>query len=196
VTVLRSLRNNPLYKGARPLHDDNKNIQWTNDKANDIGFKALADLGLSFDALVQDFRELPCIISVAERFPDLSIILNHCGKPDIANDIFAPWASDIDGLAKHPNVVCKFSGLLNQARAGWSIERIRPYADHVLRCFGVERMMWGSDWPPARLTAEYDVGWKIAHELVAGLPAADQVKIFGGNATRIYRLRDKSPAPT
>lgn len=188
-SVLRSLQSNPLYKGARPLHDDNKNIQWMNDKGNEIGFTALADSGLSFDALVQDFRELPCIISVAERFPGLSIILNHCGKPDIANDIFASWASDIDRLAKHPNVACKFSGLLNQAKAGWTIQRIRPYSDHLLRCFGPERLLWGSDWPPARLTEEYDVGWRVAHELVAHLPAADQTKIFGENATRIYRLQ-------
>lgn len=189
-SVLRSLKKNSLYKGVRPVHDDNKKIQWMKDTANDIGFRALADLGLSFDALVQDFHELPCVISVAERFPNLSIVLNHCGKPDITNNIFPGWASDIERLAKYPNVVCKFSGLLNQAKAGWSLKGIRPYADHVLNCFGAERLLWGSDWPPARLTAEYDVGWQVAHELLSHLPAAAQDKIFGANATRIYRLGD------
>jgi L-fuconolactonase len=186
--TLRSLKANPLYKGVRPCHDDNKTIKWFADTANDIGLKALIDLNLSFDVMIQDFTELSYVISVAERFPDLNMILDHLGKPDIANDIFASWAADIDRLAKHPNVVCKFSGILNQAKAGWTLERLRPYADHVLRCFGPERLMWGSDWPPARLTAEYDVGWKVGHELVAHLPAAQQELIFGGNATRIYRL--------
>jgi L-fuconolactonase len=194
-SILRSMKSNPLYKGVRPLHDDNKKIHWMNDTANDIGFQALIDLGLSFDALVQNFNELPCIVSVAERFPKLSIILNHLGKPDIANNIFASWAADIDRLAKHPNVVCKFSGILNQAKAGWTLKGLRPYADHVLRCFGAERLMWGSDWPPARLTAEYNAGWKVAHELLTHLPAADQEMIFGGNATRIYRLHDGPSAP-
>ncbi len=189
-TVLQSLRKNPIYKGVRPLHDDNRKIEWMDDKANDIGFKALTDLDLSFDALVQDYRELPCIIRVAQRFPGLKIILNHCGKPDIANDVFAIWASNIAQLASHTNVVCKFSGLLNQAQAGWTTERIRPYANHVLRCFGPDRLLWGSDWPPARLTEEYDVGWRVAHELVAHLPESDQEKIFGGNATRVYRLHN------
>ncbi len=189
-SVLASIKNNPLYKGVRPCHDDNKTIQWMKDTAYDNGFKALVDLNLSFDALIQDFRELPCVISVAERFPDLPIILDHCGKPDIANNIFAPWAADIDRLAKHPNVVCKFSGLLNQAKAGWTLEGLRPYADHVLNCFGPERLMWGSDWPPARLTAEYPVAWEVCHQLLAHLPAAAQEMIFGGNATRIYRLHN------
>jgi L-fuconolactonase len=187
-SLLGSLKSNPLYKGARPVHDDNKKIQWMNDTANDAGFVALADLGLSFDALVQDFRELPCIISVAERFPNLSIILNHCGKPDIANNIFASWAADIERLAKHQNVVCKFSGLPNQFGPGWNIEKLRPYAAHVQNCFGPERLLWGSDWPPARLTVEYQVWWEVAHELLASLPATDQEMIFGGNASRIYRI--------
>jgi L-fuconolactonase len=193
--TLRSLQANPLYKGVRPCHDDNKNIQWMNDTTNDIGFQALVDLGLSFDALVQDFNELSVITCVAERFPKLSIILDHLGKPDIANNIYASWAADIDRLAKHPNVVCKFSGILNQAKAGWTLKRMQPYADHVLRCFGVDRLMWGSDWPPARLTAEYHVGWEVGHELLEHLPAADREKIFGGNATRIYRLHDGTVAP-
>ena len=118
----------------------------------------------------------------------LAIPACSLGKPDIANNIFASWAGDIDRLAKHSNVVCKFSGILNQAKAGWTMDALRPYADHVIRCFGAERLLWGSDWPPSRLTAEYDVVWKVAHELVAHLPAESQEMIFGGNATRIYRL--------
>ncbi len=188
--TLRALKANPLYKGVRPCHDDNKSIKWFADPANDIGFKALIDLNLSFDLMIQDFTELSYVTAIAERFPGLSIILDHLGKPDIANNIFASWAADIDRLAKHSSVVCKFSGILNQAKAGWTMDALRPYADHVIRCFGAERLLWGSDWPPARLTAEYDVGWNVAHELVAHLPAASQEMIFGGNATRIYRLSD------
>ena len=187
-STLRTLKANSLYKGVRPCHDDNKTLGWMANKANDIGFNALVDLNLSFDALIQNFRELPQIVSVAERFPKLTIILDHLGKPDIANDIFASWAADIERLAKHPNVVCKFSGILNQAGRGWSLQGLKPYANHVITCFGEDRLLWGSDWPPARLTEEYDVGWKVGHELVAHLPARAQEKIFGGNATRIYRL--------
>jgi L-fuconolactonase len=186
--LLRSLKSNPVFKGVRPVHDDNKTVQWMKDKATHRGLNALADLGLSFDALVQNVIELPHITDVARRFPTLSVILDHCGKPDIANNKFAGWASDIARLAELPNVTCKFSGLLNQAGPGWTIEMIRPYAEHVVKCFGAQRLMWGGDWPPARLTAEYDVGWRAAHELLAHLPAHDQEMIFGGNAARIYRL--------
>jgi len=100
----------PATKAFDRFTTTTRKIQWMKDTANDAGFRALADLNLSFDALVQDFHELPCVISVAERFPNLSIILNHCGKPDIASNIFPGWASDIERLAKYPNVVCKFPG--------------------------------------------------------------------------------------
>ncbi len=187
-STLRALMQDPVYKGVRPCHNDNATIQWMKDPAYEPGFKTLINLGLSFDALVQNYRELDCVLSVAERFPDLTVILNHFGKPDVRRNVFAPWASDITRLAKHSNVLCKFSGLLNQAGVGWTLDQLRPYANHVLECFGPERLLWGSDWPPARLTAEYDVWWRVAHELLSHLPAGAQADIFGGNASRIYRL--------
>ena len=137
---------------------------------------------------MQDFNELPCIISVAERFPDLSIILDHLGKPDIANNIFASWAADIDRLAKHPNVVCKFSGILNQAKAGWTLKGIRPYADHVVNCFGADRLLWGSDWPPARLTP--NTMWMASGARLTGTPSGSRTrKDFRGK-------RDSHLSPT
>ncbi len=186
--TLRSLKANPVYKGVRPCHDDNKSLAWIADKSNDIGFRALIDQNLSFDLMIQNFREMHQVISIAERFPELSMILDHLGKPDIAGNIYDSWAADIERLARHPNVVCKFSGILNQAKKSWTIEKLRPYSNHVINCFGPDRLLWGSDWPPTRLTEEYDVGWKVCHELVAHLSTADQEKIFGANATRVYRL--------
>ena len=90
-----------------------------------------------------------------------------------------------------PHAGCKFSGLLNQAGPAWSLDDLRPYAEHVLDCFGPARLLWGSDWPPLRLAAAYDVWGEVSNQLLAGLSAAERAEVFGGTARRIYRLGER-----
>jgi L-fuconolactonase len=86
-------------------------------------------------------------------------------------------------------VVCKFSGLVTEAGKEWTPERIAPYADHLLGCFGSERLMFGSDWPVCTLAAGYAEVVELASYLLgAHLSAAEMTEVFGGNATRFYGL--------
>ena len=72
--------------------------------------------------------------------------------PNIAGDDLDPWRQDIEALAQMQNVTCKLSGLMAYCAPGTSsLEKIEPYVDHVLKCFGPKRMVWGSDWPVVNL---------------------------------------------
>ncbi|MGO4834034.1 amidohydrolase, partial [Rhizobiaceae sp. 2RAB30] len=99
-----------------------------------------------------------------------------------------PWAADMAALAKRPNVSCKLSGLITEAGTGWSVAMLKPYADHLIRVFGAERLMFGSDWPVLDLTANYGAWWNAAHGLTADLSEAERAAIFGGTAARFYRI--------
>jgi L-fuconolactonase len=186
--TLDALRADPRFKGVRPVRADNVSIAWMADTALDRGLRALAARGLSLDILVQNPDELPVAIALAERHGDLAIVLDHCAKPRIARGEREPWAGNLRRLAALPNVACKFSGLLNQAAPGARAEALRPYAEHVIDCFGPSRLLWGSDWPPLRLAAEYAVWWEVAAELLAGLSAAERAQVMGLTAQRVYRL--------
>ena len=83
---------------------------------------------------------------------------------------------------------CKLSGLVTEAGAHWSVEALRRYADHVLQCFGPERLLWGSDWPVVTLAASYSAWVAATDTLLAGVSRADKDRIFGGNARRFYGL--------
>jgi L-fuconolactonase len=48
---------------------------------------------------------------MAERLADLRIVVDHLGKPPIANGGFEPWASLLTAAAEAPNVFAKLSGL-------------------------------------------------------------------------------------
>ncbi|MEZ5666574.1 MAG: amidohydrolase family protein [Alphaproteobacteria bacterium] len=178
----------PRYKGVRPVRDDNRSMAWLADPALAPGLAMLAARGLSLDILVQHPDELPHATAIAARHPDLAIVLDHCGKPDIAGGRFRPWADDIAALARHGNVACKLSGLLNCARPGAGADDLHPYAAHVLACFGADRVMWASDWPPLTLAADYGRWCDVSDTLQAGLSPVDRAAVRGGTAARVYRL--------
>lgn len=94
------------------------------------------------------FRTIPAAIQVARQFPEQPFVLDHIAKPVIRAGLLQPWKSDLRELAKLPNVWCKVSGLITEAKMpGWRAEDFRPYLDVVVEAFGADRLMFGSDWP-------------------------------------------------
>jgi L-fuconolactonase len=183
-----ALAANPRFKGVRPVRDDNQSIAWMLDRRLEAGWRAFQQAGLVIDLLVQNPDELPLVTHFVRGHPEMSIVLDHCAKPDIARGRFEPWASDLAELARHETVACKFSGLLNCAPPGAGAAELEPYARHVLTTFGGRRVLWASDWPPLDLAANYGAWRKVSLELLGGLSADDRAAALGGNAERIYRL--------
>ncbi len=77
-------------------------------------------------------------------------------------------------LAARPNVVCKLSGLVTEAAQDWSLDDLRPYADHLLEVFGPERLLFGSDWPVVNRAGGYDRWREAALALVAPLSETER----------------------
>jgi L-fuconolactonase len=165
------------------LEDDN----WIADAALAPAVDAMLRHGLSFDALVLP-RHLPALHAFAVRHPDLPIVIDHGAKPLIAEGVLEPWRTDIARLAALPQVSCKLSGLVTEAGAGWDVDRLRPYVDHLLDCFGPRRLIWGSDWPVLNLAADYARWLGACASLLEGLSGADRLAVFGLNALRFYRI--------
>jgi len=145
-------------------------------------FEAMVHHRLVFDALVLP-RHLPRLLSVVDRHPALVVVLDHLGKPPVASARLDPWRGDLVRLAERSNVVCKLSGLVTEARPDWHPDHLRPYFDHLMACFGPDRILWGSDWPVVNLAGGYDQ-WRAAAELL--ILQADRTAIFGGTAERVY----------
>lgn len=115
------------------------------------GAREVAARGWAFDACVRA-AQLPEVARLAGAVPELRMVLDHLGKPEVgtAKAPVAPtmeWVRDLDDLARHPNVWCKLSGLPGEAGGDWSAEQLHPFLDAAADAFGVERLMWGSDWP-------------------------------------------------
>jgi L-fuconolactonase len=152
------------------------------------GLKKLQRFRLRYDLLVFP-KQLPAAIELVELLPGQQFVLDHCAKPNIASGTLEPWAEQIARLASHPNVYCKVSGLVTEAKwDDWSLEKLRPYLDVVEGAFGRDRLMWGSDWPVALLASTYARWHDTAKQWTAGWSAAEQAGFFGDNAARFYGI--------
>ena len=192
VTHLERFAAHPRFLGVRPMIQDIPDVNWMLRDDVQWAFRAVVDLDLTFDALGFPVH-LTNFLKLIKCYPEMRAVYNHCMKPQICdqrkgNDAFSQWASGISRLADETDGVCKFSGLVTEAGDGWTIDDLRPYADHVLNAFGPNRVMWGSDWPVCQLQAEYGNWHDIAQDLTISLSEADRAEVFGGTATKFYRL--------
>ena len=190
---LERLKNHPKFVGVRPMIQDIPDDDWMLRPDVQWAYDALANLDLTFDALGFS-RHLANFLTIFKRYPKLRVVVNHCMKPQIrdhgtAKDELAFWSQGMRRIAGETGAFCKLSGIVTESNPGWTVEDLKPYADVVLEAFGPERVMWGSDWPVSRLRGEYGDWHGAAQKLCAHLPEADRAAIFGGTATRFYRLK-------
>jgi predicted TIM-barrel fold metal-dependent hydrolase len=151
--------------------------------------RSLAGYGLSFDICVLA-RQLPIAVRLVEHCPDVNFILDHCGVPQVKERILDPWRAHLRRIADFPNVCCKVSGIVAYADPDrWTPEDLRPYVEHVIACFGWERVMFGSDWPVCTFSATFRQWVEALSLLTRNAAEADRTRLFYENAIRIYRLR-------
>lgn len=182
---IAALAAHPKLVGLRPMVQDISDDDWLLREDLIPAFNALIDYGFVYDALVLP-RHLPRLLAVVDRHPALTVVIDHLAKPLIAKGILEPWHRDLRRLAAHPNVFCKLSGLITEARPDWRMDDLRPYVETALDLFGPDRLLWGSDWPVANLAGGY-VAWAEATEdLLVPLTAPQKAAIQGGTAARVY----------
>lgn len=175
----------PGLVGLRPMIQDMPRTDWMLGAAIEPAIAAMIAPGLRFDALVRPVH-LSVLLTFARRHPDLGIVIDHGGKPNIAGGEHAGWARDIRALSEAPNVVCKLSGLVTEATPDPTPADLRPYVDTLLEAFGPKRLMWGSDWPVLNLKGDY-AGWRgDAEALLAGLSQDERGWVFGATARAFY----------
>jgi L-fuconolactonase len=151
------------------------------------GLRAVAAAGLCYDLVVRS-HQIPAASYAAAAVPELTLVLDHAGKPPIAAGDLGAWAAAIEEFAALPNTTCKLSGLVTEGPPGAGPRAFAGVADVVLTAFGAGRVMFGSDWPVCLLVSDYPGVMELARTLTAGLSAAERAAVFGATAARVYRI--------
>ena len=178
----------PRLVGVRHIVHDEADDRFMLDGGFLRGLAALQAWDLRYDLLLFP-RHIRVAIDVVRRFPQQLFVLDHIAKPFIKDGTLQPWQRDIRELAAHDNVFCKVSGMVTEAKWGaWTQADFVPYLDVVFDCFGIERLMFGSDWPVCELAGSYGEVVGIVETYIAALSADEQAAIMGGNAVNFYGL--------
>ena len=153
------------------------------------GVRLLERYDLSFDICIKGDEQFANTLELVHRCPNVQFILDHIGKPDIADGVLDPWRAQLRELASFDNTTCKVSGLVVEAdMESWTPEDLRPYLDTVFDTFGFDRVTFGGDWPVVLQAAEYRE-WVAALDLVLeGTSEDERRKLYRDNAIRFYRL--------
>ena len=125
IPTLTHFARNPLFKAVRPMLQDMPDPAWILRAEVGRALAALPRLGVRFEALVKP-AQLPALLTMLDRNPDLAVVIDHAAKPDIANGMAEPWTRHMRAIAENPRVRCKLSGLVTEAGPGWTIDMLRP----------------------------------------------------------------------
>jgi predicted TIM-barrel fold metal-dependent hydrolase len=183
--LVRHLEASSLTRGIR--------IRKHPDDADSPAFRksyaALGRQGLSYELNASPGKLLSGR-AVAVAFPDIQVIVGHAGFP-LQHDAeyFDLWRREMTALAEAPNVACKVSGI-GMADHGWTIDSLRPWVLHCIDAFGVDRIMFGTNWPVDMLYATY-LEQTDAYRVIiaeAGFSRAEQEQMLYRNAERFYQI--------
>ncbi len=193
----------PNFRGIRTPFPSDLNQEFLD------GFAILEKYGLCFDNYSPDFERLDVLAKLADKFPNVPIIVNHLGgkiDPDASSEVQARWRACIDAIAGRDNVVMKVGGA--QQRVGdWEppfhmhlrdepigsealCDLLYPYYEYAISAFGPERCMFESNFPVDKECVSYRTLWNTFKRIAAraGLSDTEKTHIFSGTATRVYRL--------
>jgi predicted TIM-barrel fold metal-dependent hydrolase len=175
-------------RALRHIVQGESDPEWLQHPTVERGLRAVRDRGLGYDVLIRS-HQFPQAIRLAQRFPDLPLVLDHAGKPPVGRGELSDWERTVRVLAGAPQVRCKVSGLITEAdHQKWTIDDIRPVWDVLLSSFGPDRLMFGSDWPVCVLAGGWNRWAATVEELLDDCSASEIQAVLSGTATGFYRL--------
>ncbi|MBO9204031.1 MULTISPECIES: amidohydrolase family protein [Niastella] len=191
-TALKQYLGNPYFKGVRHLIHDEPDPQWLLQPAVLQSLSLLAAYDVPYDIVGVTPQHLITTLEVAQKVPELRLMLDHMNQPPIASgEQFGEWGELMKAAAAHKNIYVKISGLgtCSKKGANWSARDIQPYIEFVLEHFGANRCVCGGDWPVSLLAGNYNNTWQHYIKVLSdALSDADLRKVVNTNAIAFYNL--------
>jgi L-fuconolactonase len=152
------------------------------------GVNLLGRFGMHFEINV-NHTQMDIVRAFVKRIPDVPMILDHCGKPGIAEGAIAQYRADVKELSRHPNLWIKLSDLPVEAdHQRWTEDDLAPFIDATIESFGVDRTIYAGDYPVCLQATTLPRWVEVLDRALAGLSEADLRKIYRDNANAFYRL--------
>lgn len=152
------------------------------------GISKLHQFGYTYDILIFP-DQLKFAAKLAAAFPEQKFVIDHIAKPGIKEQSINEWRKDLQHLSIYENLFCKISGMVTEADwKNWNYPDFTPYLDVVVKTFGINRIMFGSDWPVCLVAASYQQVLKIVNDYFSAFTLKEKEKFYGLNAIQFYNL--------
>lgn len=191
--AIERFKSQQIFVGVRHLIHEDPDPDWLlRDDVQD-GLSLLQEEGMTFDVVAVLPRHLEHVPVLADRFPQLKLVIDHLAKPPIKEGGWTPWADLMKIASTYPNVYTKLSGLNTAADwNNWGASDLRPYVDHVMENFGPSRIMFGGDWPVSILAGGYQRVWSATQLLLDDLTPVERLMVMGETAKEFYGLEPRA----
>jgi L-fuconolactonase len=184
VPEMETLVSRKMVKGIR--HGFNKDLATHPDFVQ--GLQLLPQYNLSFDLNISP-PVMPEAVAVVQQCPDTTFILDHLCNPNVRDKEMDVWKKYLVQLAGQENTYCKVSGIITKAgRESWTVDDIRPYVLFAIETFGIDRVVFGGDWPVVLLAGSYKDWLTALQSIVTDFSIKEKKKLFSRNAEKVYRL--------
>ena len=175
-------------KGFRHVLQGEKDRAFMLQPAFMKGISMLKKYNFSYDVLIFP-DQLKHTLGFVKAFPDQPLVIDHIAKPYIKDKKIDEWKIGMEAIAKYENVYCKISGMVTEADwKQWTKEDFTPYLETVTEAFGIDRIMYGSDWPVCLVAASYEKVVEIVRNHFSSFSKDEQELFFGGNTIKFYNL--------
>lgn len=201
----RGIRHSTTWDSSGALRSDAARGLLADGKFR-AGFARLEKLGLSFEAWVYH-PQLIELADLARAFPQVPMVVNHIGAPlgvgpyaGKRDEVFRNWSRGVAEVAQCPNAVVKLGGV-GSLRSGYDwheravkpssfelAEILRPYIEHCIDKFGVERCMFESNFPVEKASNTYVNLWNAFKRITEKYATGERAGLFHDNAARVYRI--------
>jgi predicted TIM-barrel fold metal-dependent hydrolase len=160
---------------------------YCNDPEFRRGFALLEKYDLSFELQVYAGQAVYAA-DLVKAFPNVRMILVHAGMlTDRSPAMIEQWRGALASIAAFPNVDVKLSGL-GMYSLGITMPQARQVIRDSIQIFGIERTIYGSNFPLEKLFASYADFLAAYRTVMSEYTEAEQRKVFHDNAARFYRL--------
>ncbi len=173
---VESWKSQPGMLGLRYIFNEPRQRDWLTGREMDWLWSTAQRCGCPVALAAASF--LPAIGTVAERFPDLRLLIDHLGVPLGAqgDDAFRQ-IPDLERLARYPNVAIKATGAPAYATDAYPYRSIHDRLRRIFDTFGPRRFFWGTDI--TKMPCTWRQGVTMFTEELPWLSAEDKTFVMG-----------------
>ena len=183
---IRGIRQILSYNEEEPKYshasqDFMKNSSWIDN------FKEIRNRNLSFDIQIYK-NQMEDALNLAKKYDDVLFILNHTGEPCYqSQEYINSWKENMKKIAQCENFVTKISGL-GMFDPNWTTESTKIFVESTIDIFGIEKCMFGSNFPVDKIFNSFDTYWNSFKEITKSYSENDKELLFSSNAEKYYRI--------